>query len=200
MKRYLSGIVLFIALGCASRPPGVQLGGMQFDFEGEQYTIRSYTPPTLEGYNILSLTRNGEVVFRAIDKEQDGVLDEVIEGEVDIETAREIYARGIREAQKQGKVRSRSLAREFILAVDFRTYRMTTYMLALGEIYNRLVITNIDNERAVVVDYDANGKIDKVEEGERDLKYYQGLYRIVLNYGMKNGDIIKSDNRFLVKK
>lgn len=200
MKRYLYGIVLFIALGCASRQSGVQLGGMQFVFEGEQYVIRSYTPPTLEGYNILTLIRNGEVIFRAIDKEQDGVLDEVIEGEIDLETAREIYARGIRDAHEKGKVRSRSLAREFILAVDFRTYRMTTYMLALGDIYNRLVITNIDNEQAVVVDYDANGKLDTVEEGDRDLKYYQGLYRIVLNYGMKNGDIIKTDNRFLVKK
>lgn len=198
--KYIWVVVVFIVvLGCGARRPVIEVGGYFFEFEGKTYRIESITPNFLEGYNMLILREGEQLVIKGLDKEQDGVLDELSIGDISLEKAKEIYQEGIREGRRRGYIRVRSIAREFRTVIDSNRYILVTYILALGEIYNKLTINHFFGEDTVVLDLEADGIIDKVEMGDKSLGHYQKIYRMVLGRGLMDGDVVKTDGMYIVE-
>ena len=64
---------------------GSRVGGFSYNYEGKMYSIESLTPESREGYNYLIQKENDKLVLRAIDKEQDGILDKLLVGNISLE-------------------------------------------------------------------------------------------------------------------
>jgi hypothetical protein len=203
MKRILKVIaVLTIATsGCRTSGPKVEIGGYGFSYGGREYRIESVTPSYSEGYNILSLRDGDKLVLKGIDKEQDGQLDELLVGKISLDEARTVYHEGILEGERRGYLRKRTFAREYKTTDPLNDYILATYILATGEVYNRLTLSRKQSfgESSVVFDQEADGQIDRVESGFESLDTYQKYYGEVLERGLRDRKIVKSGKRFIVE-
>jgi hypothetical protein len=200
MKRAEIVVLLLLFCVCARRGNVIEIGGYAFQYHGKEYRIQSVTPTHSEGYNILSLREGETLMFKAIDKEQDGRLDEVLIGDMALEDAERIYMEGIAEGERLGYIRKRTFAREYRYKDDFRNYILATYVLVSGEIYNKLIITDRSTFRsqAEVLDSDADGKLDDVIEGTESLGTYQKMYQYVLDKGSQVNRIEKANGKWIV--
>jgi hypothetical protein len=187
-------------LQCSRHGNVVEIGGYSFTYQGQEYRIQSITPTLSEGYNILSRREDDHLIFQAVDKEQDSILDEVTAGQMSIDEANLIYQEGIREGERRGYIKKRTFAREYRFMDNMHQFTLATYILAMGEVYNRLTITDRQLFRAVsvVVDKEADGILDDVEQGTEMAGYYQGFYRSVLETGMRANRIRKMNGKYLV--
>ncbi len=192
--------VVFLLFGCAARPPVPSTGGYSLVHQGRTFRIESYSPPGMIGYNQLVLRDEGRVVFMGLDRDQNGSLDEVVVGTIPLEEAIRIYSRGLLIGIREGMVRNTTWQNDFSVIIDRRTCVVTTFVLAAGEMYNKLTVLNTDIglEEAVVVDLGADGSLDLVERGERGRAYYQSLYLLVLERGLDAGRINRSEGTYLI--
>ena len=188
----------FILTNCGPARPRIEIGGYDFIYQGQTYRIESVALNFAEGYNLL-LRKEGEcLVFKATDKEQDGVLDRVDIGDISLENARMIYQEGLSAGDKLGKVKRKTVTRDYRIVLDGRSIMMVTYILALGGIYNKLIIDDRFQRESIVIDEDSDGIIDGVEKGQDSLDNYQKLYDRVLGQGVKQGRIEKWEGKYLV--
>lgn len=190
--------LIAILINCGPTRPKIEIGGYDFEYEGKTYRIESIAPNFMEGYNTLILKEDDRIVLKATDKEQDGILDVVDIGELSLEKAKEIYQEGLDAGERRGYIRKKSIAREYQTTIDRKDYILATYILALGEIYNKLVIRDHFYREFILLDREADGILDEIEKGEEKLGYYQQLYRRVLNNGLREGRIVKPDGKYLV--
>jgi len=190
--------LIAILINCGPTRPKIEIGGYDFKYEGKTYRIESIAPNFMEGYNTLILKEDDRIVLKATDKEQDGILDVVDIGELSLEKAKEIYQEGLDAGERRGYLRKKSIAREYQTTIDRKDYILATYILALGEIYNKLVIRDHFYREFILLDREADGILDEIEKGEEKLGYYQQLYRRVLNNGLREGRIVKPDGKYLV--
>ncbi len=192
-------ILSLLCFGCKKTQPIIQLGGYSFEFEGRNYHIESVTPNYVEGYNIIT-RREGEILlFRAIDKEQDGVLDELTIGNMSLEQAQKIYQTGILEGERRGYIKKRTFAREYRTSIGGDRFILATYILALGDVYNKLfyyeVMRGVEVE---ILDQQADGIIDHVERGNKDLGVYQTIYREIIDRGLRYGQVQFINGQYIV--
>jgi hypothetical protein len=190
-------ILVLAGTACRSPRPVIELGGYFFDCKGQTYRIESVTPSDIQGYNFLIRKEEEQLVLRGVDKEQDGILDELTIGSLTLAEAREIYKFGLEEGERLGYIKMRTFAREFRTEISHNNCILATYVLALGEVYNKLTISNIIRNQAVVVDKEADGVVDSVETGDRDLVYYQKIYQAVIEQGIRQKKIEKVE-RFII--
>lgn len=190
--------LIAILINCGPTRPKIEIGGYDFKYEGKTYRIESIAPNFMEGYNTLILKEDDRIVLKATDKEQDGILDVVDIGELSLEKAKEIYQEGLDAGERRGYIRKKLIAREYQTTIDRKDYILATYILALGEIYNKLVIRDHFYREFILLDREADGILDEIEKGEEKLGYYQQLYRRVLNNGLREGRIVKPDGKYLV--
>jgi hypothetical protein len=193
-------VVAALIIGCGATRPAVEVGGYSFEYEGKTYRIESQTPKSHEGYNYLILKDGNKVVFRAIDKEQDGFLDEVISGNITLEKARAIYAKGITLASTQGHVKKRNLTRVYKMSDVMNDYVLETHILAVGEVYNRFSVQKKvpSREYVVALDRGANGDINEMDSDMKNLSQYQDLYTKVLSRGLADGKVVKTEDMYQV--
>ncbi len=185
--------------GCQPKAPKIEIGGYTFGYEGKNYRIESITPNFLEGYNVLSKFEEDKIVFKAMDREQDGVLDEVVIGDLALEEARIIYREGLKEGERRGYLHMRTFAREYRIRIGHNQYILATYILALGDVYNKLTLKDIANKESILVDMDSDGILDKIESGDKTLGEYQKFYRLVLDEGLQYKKITRTDGLYLVE-
>ena len=200
-RRLAAGAAFFLVfLGCRPKGAVIELGGYSFSYRGKTYKIESVTPNYMEGYNILSRREGENLVFKAIDKDQNAVIDQVIMGNFPLEEANRIYEAGIAEGERRGYIRTRTFAREYQYSDALNEYLVATYVLAVGEVYNRLTVVQKRpfHSESVTVDADADGHLDRIESGIGTLSTYQKVYQQVLEHGMGVNKIVRSNKRFLV--
>jgi hypothetical protein len=196
--------IAFIGLilaGCAAtRPPVPSAGGYDFVYQEQTFRIESYSPPGMIGYNQLVRREGDRVVLLALDREQNGSLDEIVRGSISLEEARRIYSYGLLEGTRRGLVRNMTWSNDFSTVINHRTCVLTTYVLAVGETYNKLTVVNTDigRQEAVLIDLGADGSIDLVESGSQGRAYYQTLYTQVLQKGMEAGAVTRSGGTYRV--
>jgi hypothetical protein len=193
-------LISLLITGCAAGRRVIEVGGYDFDFEGQTYRIDSVNPRSEVGYNLLTRREGDESVVLGLDYDQDGSLDGVVEGQVPLERARQIYIAGIVEGQRLGRVRSKVQTEEFRIVINDFTYIVTTYKLALGTVFNKLTIMTAyyAPEVAVILDLEADGRLDTIEKGDQMLSYYQGLYEQVLDRGMRLGRVERIEGIYQV--
>ncbi|MFH1940697.1 MAG: hypothetical protein ABIL68_01235 [bacterium] len=193
-------VVATLIIGCGATRPVVEVGGYTFEYEGKTYRIESLTPKSHEGYNYLILREEKKVVLRAIDKEQDGLLDEVITGNVTLEKAQAIYTKGITLASTQGHVNKRNLTRVYKMSDVMNDYVLETHILAVGEVYNRFSVQKRVSSREYIIALDrgANGDINEMDKELNNLSQYQDLYTKVLSRGLADGKIVMTEGMYQV--
>jgi len=149
---------------------------------------------------MLTRTDGDKADMKAIDREQDGRIDEVTVGRISIEEATRIYQAGLFEGERLGHVKKRNLSREYRGSDSSHEYILTTYLLARGESYNQLILFSRQNFRmkSVLVDLGMDGKIDRVEEGSLTISEYQRLYRRVLERAEQDKKVVLTNGCYLV--
>ena len=189
---------LMLLAGCAGRRMRIDVGAYSFVYRGQEYTIESVTPNFVEGYNVLLGKEGRHIVLRAVDKEQDGVVDEVIRGKVTLKQANTIYAEGLRLGKLRGHIRKRIFTRSYHMQIGFKPVSLATYILALGETYNKFIVAVSSVEEVIVVDSDADGTLDVMEAGSGDAVDYQELYETVIAKGKRIGRIVETEGMVVV--
>lgn len=202
MNAFKKGLFVFllILVNCRTTKPTIEIGGYEFYYRNRTYRIESVTPSNLEGYNILSQTENQKIILKAIDKEQNGYLNEVLIGKMSLDEADFIYNIGIKEGERLGYIKKRTFAREYRTFDNLNNYLLATYLLAIGETYNkfRIISRQMLSGESVLIDLNADGKLDQIEKGNKSLNYYQKLYTEILDKGMKEFKIEKKDGSYIV--
>ena len=80
---------------------------LTFSHQGEEYKILGFSPQQTEGYNLLIREDQNEILLKCIDKQQDGILDEVIVGDISLEEANNIYQGAISTASAKGSLKQK---------------------------------------------------------------------------------------------
>ena len=183
-----------IILGCGTTRPKVELGKFSFEYDGKRYDIKCVTPTSQEGYNLLIQEEGKKILLKVVDKEQDGFLDEVRVGHISLEKAQEIYREGITAAKKKGVVKKRTFARVYRTSDSLNDYILRSYILVIGEDYNKFsILKKQENEDEIVfIDLDADGSLDKIERGVGNLEQYQSFYQKVLDNGLSERKVVKT--------
>ena len=200
LRIFVTFILSVLILGCAATHPTVSKGGYPFTYENEQYRIESVTPKTDVGYNVLVLGEGEDIIIKAVDKDQDGFLDEVVEGNVALVELQTIYAQGIAFGKMMGTVKSRIHSREYRTSDVINHYVLHTYKLTTGDVYNKLSIVSrrVFRDPTIILDLHADGSLNEVKDSEENPDKYQNMYDLVLKRGLKEGLVVKTDGMFEV--
>lgn len=189
---FISGCLLF-------RQPA---GGTYYSFEyqGDVYEIIGVQSDQGETANFLVKRENRGVVFRAIDRNQEGTLEQVLSGNIELDRANRIYRAGIRMAQQEGRYNKIEKYREFL-------YRYGSVRLVVRstiekkETYVNLFVI-YDNDGSVVGIYrddGSDGILTGVEKGKAELENARELYKILLDRAREENRLDESyPDRFII--
>ncbi|MGB5896072.1 MAG: hypothetical protein WBG58_17995 [Ignavibacteriaceae bacterium] len=172
---------------------------LKFYSGGNEYTIMSFLSTDAIGYNVLMREENNKVIIKGIDKQQDGELDEVQEGDISLADANKIYADGLAAAKEMGMLKQRDFERYYNFSDKIYDYEIRTYILAHGDNYNLFAARKkIGNNVIIMMDEKADGLLDNFQEGSGDIIKFQALYEEVLRQGIINHRVVNADKIYLV--
>jgi len=172
-----------------------------FSHEGKDYKIMGFSPEETQGYNLLILDDGNDILIKCIDKQQDGILDEVIIGDISLDKANKIYKDEILTAVSNGTITQKYFENYYITSNKKNMFELRTYVLADGDIYNIFAVKPINDDVTYILrDLLADGSLDYFEEGEGDLKLFQSFYDEVMQKGIHNEKILVLKGTYHVKK
>lgn len=185
-------LCMYYCIGCSVSDHESNLHGFSFNYLGKKYQIETGTGNFELGYNILGCREKDIVYLQAVDKEQDGVIDEVIIGNCGLEEANRIYQYGINYGYELGLIKQKMFPRKFETNDQLYHYVLKTYVLSTGIVFNRLLIEHKMKLRSNVqlIDMDADGNINRIEEGISTMDELERQYKYVIDKG-----IIRKQNR-----
>ena len=171
-----------------------------FDFEGQSYRIRSVSVEN-NGYSYNELVGKK---FVANDFDQDGIIDKILYGEINIADAQKIYEHALSILTKQDKLLAvKPIYHCYRLTNSDYDYEIKSFQPKNVEPFNqfKVVEKEISMQPGFIMGIDqmADGIIDTVVVGSMSLENIQALYINVLESGLQNKQIIKSGNMILVK-
>ncbi len=193
---------LLLLSGCA---PTAQLERdtiFSFEFEGHTYQIVGYntTDPNDSGMNDLVRKDENTIVFWYRDRNQDGFLNEVIQGDLSVDEANRIYLAGILKAVDTGKYRDRPYEKKFVYQTESFTYEVVTLRINDQQTYNLFIIRDLKNRVAYTIrDLGANGILDDPLVDSVERAEWQPHYDFVLQRGLKRGRLYEDNGLFAVK-
>ena len=174
---------------------------LKFHSGGNEYTIMSYLSNDATGYNILVREENDNVIIKSIDKQQDGELDEVLEGDFLLADANKIYADGLAAAKEMGMLKERNFERFYNFSDKIYDYEIRTYILVQGDNYNLFAVKEkAFNNIIIIIDEKADGLLDNFQQGSGDIIKFQALYEEVLQQGIVSNRVVNVDKVYLVNK
>jgi len=200
----LQFLMLVIIVGlthCASssHTQGDYTSILKFYSGGNEYTIMSFLSKDDIGYNILMREENNNVIIKSIDKQQDGELDEILEGDISLVDANKIYAEALALAKEKGMLTKRNFERYYNFSDKTYEYEIRTYILVQGDNYNLFAARKrTGNNVIVIMDEKADGLLDNFQEGSGDIIKFQALYEEVLRQGIINHKVVNADKIYLV--
>ena len=200
----LQVLILVIIIGlthCASssHTQGEYNRILKFYSGGNEYSIMSYLSNDATGYNILMREENDKIIIKSIDKQQDGKLDEVLEGDLSLADASKIYADGLAAAKEMGMLKERNFERFYNFSDKIYDYEIRTYILVQGDNYNLFAAKEKGfNNVIIIVDEKADGLLDKFQQGSGDIIKFQALYEEVLRQGMVSNRVVNVDKVYFV--
>lgn len=196
---YLAYLHCLLVLGCTTTkdPSGKHM--FAFVHDGERFEIVSIVTPTGPGGNFLVRFDDGQILLRASDYDQDGLLDTLMVGDLTLDRANEIYQIGIEEAILRGRFAVYPRSTVYELTTDERIFAIRTYRPSSGRPYNKFIIyAPHSREEIVLIDTNADGVLDSVERGHQRLEASQASYERILALGLREGKIERIGNRLLV--
>lgn len=192
----------FAIAGCSlfkSQPKG---SVFSFDYEGKTYQIVGYNEIEGESANFLIYREDDTVLFRVIDRNQTGTLNDVLSGDISLSEANRIYQAGITIAMEQEQYREKDRQRSFETEMEEYRAIIESYVKNWETPRNRLVIYDL-NWRLIGIFWDenSNGIVDTVDYGDMEIGTAQSLYETALNRAGSQGRLDKNDsNTFIISR
>lgn len=199
---YFFFIILFLLMltKCASSEKNMRVSQFNFDYKGESYVIRSsYCPDDPASCN--ELIGNN---FIAVDFNQDRFMDKIIKGNIPLSEAQEIYdyCLGILERQNKLEEINRKLFEYFVKKTDF-DYTITTFYGRSGSPFNEFKITDkrkpLTTQIYIFNDNNADGVLNDSIKGNFKIQEAQIEYERIIEKGLKENELLKSNDMVLVK-
>ena len=196
-------VILFYAStfqSCASEKSVQSTEYLSYEYNGEKYRIRSI----LSGDNELSFNELVGKKFVAKDYDQDGFIDEITLGEINIREAQEIYEYTLTMLTLQNKLNKVSpKIKVYQYANTKYNYEIKSFHSGSAEPFNQFkIIMNgrkLNPEIVVSIDKGADGILDEVVTGTMSLEEIQTLYAEVIQEGLKKNELTEIDNIIIVK-
>jgi hypothetical protein len=199
----LGRLFLFISMlyGCAHQKPQPSVSQYRFILDDETYRIRSITSADKsESYN--------EVIgekFMAVDYDQDGVLEGVVLGDVNLTEAQKIYDYGLNGVTKENKLQVRNPGiNRYAREKDDVQFEIRSFQPVNATPFNEFKITDtrplVRPEVIVLLDQNADGILDEVLKGSVRPDEFQSQYAEMIKTGLQSGDLIKVNRTILVKE
>ena len=159
----------------------------------------SYLSNDATGYNILMREENDKIIIKSIDKQQDGKLDEVLEGDLSLADASKIYADGLAAAKEMGMLKEKDFERFYNFSDKIYDYEIRTYILVQGDNYNLFAVKEkAFNNIIIIIDEKADGLLDNFQQGSGDIIKFQALYEEVLRQGIVSNRVVNVDKVYFV--
>jgi len=200
----LQVIILVMIIGlthCASssHSQGEYTSILKFYSGGNEYTIMSFSHEDVTGYNVLVREENDKVILKSIDKQQDGELDEILEGNISLDNANKIYSEALTVAKKRGMLKKMYFERYYNFSDKIYDYEIRSYILAQGDNYNLFAAKQKGfNNVIIIIDEKADGLLDKFQQGSGDIIKFQALYEEVLRQGIVSKRVVNEDKVYFV--
>jgi len=203
MKNLIFSIILlpfFVLAGCASVPTEPTSTSFSFDFEDSTYQIIGIMNEEGERMNFLLHRQNDSTLFRVIDLNQDGIMNRVVTGTIDLDRANVIYNEGIRQAIEKGQFKETAQLREFDTIYDDYRLQVQSNIISRDQFQNRFIIYDLDwIILGVYFDEDSDGTLTILELGEINMEDAQNLYEVVLHRASEKNRIDASHSgRYII--
>lgn len=193
-------LLLFFIISCSSSEPNLKVAGFKFNYEGNDYFIRSiYCEDNIQSCNHLIGSD-----FQALDSNQDRIIDEITRGDIDKAEAQKIYDYSLdllASENKLNEVRDPNEEPKFTIENPNIIFEITSFHKEGKEPYNQFKIIenriNVNDEISVFSDKLANGSLDEKLQGDYMLHEAQKLYEDIIQEGLnakkisKINDVIK---------
>ena len=193
----------WLSFGCSSTrssPDGGDSRVYTFTHDGRSYDIYSLDTPTITPMNVLLRRAEGQVVLRARDDDQDGVLDTLLVGDLSLEAANTIYRAGIAQAMARGQLAQRLPAEVYRAVYEGGYYTVQTFRPDPDRVYNAFIVYDaVLQESAVLLDVNADGVLDTVQRGTITPADAQAAYEAVLRHGVEEGRLLQAEDRVVVQ-
>jgi hypothetical protein len=198
--RYIFPLILiFFVSGCSLFRTQQEGTLFSFEFEGKTYEIAGYTNQMGESANYLTLRDQDNVVFRAIDHNRSGIIDQVVSGSIGVMEANRIYQAGIQIAMERDLFKNIDGNRSY--EVEYGDYQLVieTYLKRDDEFHNRFVLFTLNWELVGIFwDDNSDGTIDRSETDEIELSEAQKYYTIALEKAQEDERLIETDNEQII--
>ncbi len=186
---------------CAGRKPNLRVAVYSFEYNEENYRIRSVSSKNDSlFFNELIADK-----FTAKDYDQDGFIDEIILGKVNMSEAQKIYEYALTTLTMQNKLREVSYKlNAYKHSNSEYNYEIKSFRPSKAEPFNEFIIISnrqILNPYIIIcIDQKADGILDRIVKGTISLEKIQTLYSDVIKKGLKSNELIEIDNMILVNK
>ena len=197
----LAGIILLIlSIFCCAGKEIHGSGFYNFEYNGEEYRIRS----VLSENNGFAYNELIGKKFLAIDYDQDGEVDKISLGTIDISDAQGIYEYALDKLKTENKLQEvKPVFNFYNTSVDGYDCEVKSFQPSHEEPFNQFKILENDQNATtnfiLGFDQQADGIIDTVALGEMSLEQMQTLYSELISRGLNEGVLIKVDNKIFVK-
>lgn len=192
---------IFMFCGCANQKSQIHASQYRFNYEGEAYRIRSISAEDkTEFYNELVGAN-----FLAVDFDQDRVIDRIMLGEASLNAAQKIYDYGLDQLTRENRLQLRLPVVQRYVHEGCDTHReIISFRPANAPPFNEFKIVDkrqmVSPDLIVVVDQNADGKLDEVLKGTIKLEDAQSQYAEAIEAGLQRGELIKVNHTILVKE
>lgn len=188
-------LILFFAAGCSlfrTQPTGTLF---TFNLDGKMYEIAGYVNEEGESANYLTYRDNEQVVFRALDRNRSGVIDEIISGSLSILEANEIYQAGIQIAMESDMFKTIEKNRTFEMEYGDYQLMVETYQKRKDQFHNTFLLFDLNwNLQGIYWDDNSDGSIDRTDAGELAMDRIQELYSLAIERAQEQNRLEETDD------
>lgn len=191
-------LCILVIYGCSSTKPQLSVSQFLFNYEGEEYRIRSISSSdVVNDFNELI----GKT-FVAADIDQDRYIDQIVMGEISLSEAQKIYDYGLIMLSKEKKLRaSAPEVNQYLQENPEFDYEIKTFRPVNADPFNQFRIIDkhsLSQEITILVDQQADGTLNEVLTGSMPLPEGQSLYSEVIKAGLQSGKLSKINSKILV--
>jgi len=203
LKPLLSVVFIFLFfLSCSSSDQNLQVSGFRFTYDGNSYFIRSiYCPNNSESCNYL-IGQN----FKAVDFNQDRVIDKIVNGDVTIHEAQRIYSYALNILEKQNKlnvINKETEKFQYTITRPNIVFQITSFHLEKEGPFNQFRIVqkrgDLQQDISLFNDLKADGKLDEKLKGTFSIDNAQKYYKETIDEGIRANRIVAADSLIRVK-
>jgi hypothetical protein len=186
-------IILMTFYDCSSMKKMSVTPFYKFEYQGKNYRIRSISSTDKN-------TSRNEIIgddFVAIDKDRDGIIDMITIGKGNLIEVQNIYEYALNLLDKTNKLKEVDPNNDkFLVKNSEFYYEIRSFRIEDDGYLNQLKITPIRqsfNRFFIIIDENADGKLDKVIKGNITTEDFQSKYSALIKKGLLERKLVKAD-------